>query len=129
MKTTVFFKMLAAAALCASASVLDAMHIGYLYPAGGQAGTTVEILVGGRALWGATGVRVSGGGVKVVARGDISIASVEVLDDSLLAPARKDKLQRLLLENANKALKLVKDVAEQRGKEAMKELGVGGMLG
>ena len=67
MKTTVFFKMLAAAALCASASVLDAMHIGYLYPAGGQAGTTVEILVGGRALWGATGVRVSGGGVKVVA--------------------------------------------------------------
>ena len=69
------------------------------------------------------------GGVKVVARGDISIASVEVLDDSLLAPARKDKLQRLLLENANKALKLVKDVAEQRGKEAMKELGMGGMLG
>ena len=69
------------------------------------------------------------GGVKVVARGDISIASVEVLDDSLLAPAKKDKLQRLLLENANKALKLVKDVAEQRGKEAMKELGMAGMLG
>ena len=69
------------------------------------------------------------GGVKVVARGDISVASVEILDDALLAPARKDKLQRLLLENANKALKLVKDVAEQRGKEAMKELGMAGMLG
>ena len=69
------------------------------------------------------------GGVKVVARGDISVASVEILDDDLLAPARKDKLQRLLLENANKALKLVKDVAEQRGKEAMKELGMAGMLG
>ena len=69
------------------------------------------------------------GGVKVVARGDISVASVEILDDDLLAPAKKDKLQRLLLENANKALKLVKDVAEQRGKEAMKELGMGGMLG
>ena len=69
------------------------------------------------------------GGVKVVARGDISVASVEILDDDLLAPAKKDKLQRLLLENANKALKLVKDVAEQLGKEAMKELGMGGMLG
>lgn len=69
------------------------------------------------------------GGVKVVARGDISVAKVEILDDDLLAPAKKDKLQRLLLENANKALKLVKDVAEQRGKEAMKELGMGGMLG
>ena len=30
---------------------------------------------------------------------------------------------------ANKALSLVKDVAEQRGKEAMKELGMSGMLG
>ena len=66
MKTTGFAKVLAAAALCLAATALDAMHIGYLYPAGGRAGTTVEILVGGRALWGATGVRVSGGGVKVV---------------------------------------------------------------
>ena len=71
----------------------------------------------------------SNGGVKVAARGDISIASVEIADDALLAPAKKEKLQRLLLENANKALKLVKDVAEQRGKEAMKELGMAGMLG
>ena len=69
------------------------------------------------------------GGVKVVARGNISVASVEILDDSLLAPAKKDKLQRLLVDNANKALALVKDVAEQRGKEAMKELGMAGMLG
>ena len=69
------------------------------------------------------------GGVKVVARGNISISSVEILDDSLLAPAKKDKLQRLLVDNANKALALVKDVAEQRGKEAMKELGMAGMLG
>lgn len=69
------------------------------------------------------------GGVKVVARGNISISSVEIVDDSLLAPAKKDKLQRLLVDNANKALALVKDVAEQRGKEAMKELGMAGMLG
>lgn len=66
MKTTGFFKMLSAVALCCGAVALDAMHIGYLYPAGGKTGTTVEILVGGRALWGATGVRVTGGGVRVV---------------------------------------------------------------
>ncbi len=69
------------------------------------------------------------GGVKVSARGDISIAAVAITDEALLAPAKKDKLERLLLDNANKALKLVKDVAEQRGKEAMKELGMSGMLG
>ena len=68
-------------------------------------------------------------GVKVSARGDISIAAVTITDEALLAPAKKDKLERLLLDNANKALKLVKDVAEQRGKEAMKELGMSGMLG
>ena len=38
MKTTDFFKMLSALALCVGAGALDAMHIGYLYPAGGQAG-------------------------------------------------------------------------------------------
>ena len=70
------------------------------------------------------------GGVKVAARGDISIASIEVTDEALLAPAKKAKLERLLLDNANKALKLAKDVAEQRGKEVMQELGIGpGMLG
>ena len=66
MKTTVFPKLLLAVALCTSAPALRALHIGYLYPAGGRAGTTVEILVGGRALWSVSGVRVSGGGIKVV---------------------------------------------------------------
>ena len=69
------------------------------------------------------------GGVKVSARGDVSIVAVSISDDSLLDPAKKEKLTRLLADNANKALKLVKDVAEQRGKEAMKELGLGGALG
>ena len=66
MKTTGLLKTLFAAALCFGAAALDAMHIGYLYPAGGQAGTTVEVLVGGRALWGANGARISGDGIKVV---------------------------------------------------------------
>lgn len=36
-------------------------HIGYLYPAGGQRGTTVEIAVGGQFLDGVDGAYVSGG--------------------------------------------------------------------
>ena len=39
-------------------------HIGYVYPAGGQAGTTFEVVIGGQFLIGATNVFVSGGGVQ-----------------------------------------------------------------
>jgi len=39
-------------------------HIGYLYPAGGQAGTTVQIIAGGQFLRGAVQVHVSGDGVE-----------------------------------------------------------------
>jgi hypothetical protein len=39
-------------------------HIGYLYPAGGQRGTTVEVTIGGQYLNGAETVYVSGKGVK-----------------------------------------------------------------
>ncbi|MCX7015199.1 MAG: hypothetical protein NTW86_22035 [Candidatus Sumerlaeota bacterium] len=40
-----------------------APHIGYLYPAGGQQGTVVQVLVGGQAIRGASQVYVSGEGV------------------------------------------------------------------
>lgn len=39
-------------------------HIGYLFPAGGQQGTTVEVTLGGQYLNGAETVYVSGKGVK-----------------------------------------------------------------
>jgi len=39
-------------------------HIGYLYPAGGQQGTVIEIAVGGQLLRGAQDVYVSGEGVR-----------------------------------------------------------------
>lgn len=39
-------------------------HIGYIYPAGGQSGSAVEITIGGQFLEGASAVRVSGPGVK-----------------------------------------------------------------
>ncbi len=39
-------------------------EIGYVYPAGGRRGTTVEVLVGGQALRNTIGVHVSGEGVR-----------------------------------------------------------------
>ena len=36
-------------------------HIGYVYPAGGQRGTAVEVLVGGQFLDGTNDVLISGG--------------------------------------------------------------------
>ena len=45
--------------------VLSAQHIGYLIPAGGKPGETVEILVGGQQFGGLTTARISGSGVTV----------------------------------------------------------------
>ena len=43
-------------------------HIGYLYPAGGQAGTTFEVIAGGQNLRGAKGdILVSGEGIQATA--------------------------------------------------------------
>ncbi len=38
-------------------------NIGYVYPAGGQQGTTVHVTAGGQRMQGVTGVHVTGGGV------------------------------------------------------------------
>lgn len=40
------------------------LHIGYVYPAGGQQGTTFEAVIGGQFLTGVNAVDVSGGGVE-----------------------------------------------------------------
>ena len=45
--------------------VLSAQHIGYLIPAGGKTGETVEVLIGGQQLWGIKTARISGTGVTV----------------------------------------------------------------
>ncbi len=42
----------------------NAPHVGYVYPAGGQQGTTLRVTVGGRLLDGASEVRFSGKGVQ-----------------------------------------------------------------
>lgn len=53
----------ALASIEAQAIAQQESHIGYLYPAGGQIGTTVDIAVGGQFLDGANSVIVSGQGV------------------------------------------------------------------
>jgi len=58
---TILFLWLAATAAFAQEEV---PHIGYVYPAGGQQGTTFRVLVGGQHLTGANAVRITGTGVQ-----------------------------------------------------------------
>ena len=43
---------------------LEDPHIGYVYPAGGQLGTTVDAVIGGQYLNGVSEIYISGGGVR-----------------------------------------------------------------
>ena len=47
------------------APVLSAQHIGYMIPAGGAPGETMDVLIGGQQFWGIKNVRISGTGVSV----------------------------------------------------------------
>jgi len=48
----------------ANAQILQTAHIGYVYPGGGQAGTTFEVAVGGKGLARVEAIQVSGSGVE-----------------------------------------------------------------
>lgn len=54
--------------VAAGAAQQRGMHIGYVYPAGGQQGTTFEAVIAGQFLAGVDRVFVSGGGVEVKLR-------------------------------------------------------------
>jgi hypothetical protein len=60
MKTIFFFWLTVTVALAQE----EVPHIGYVYPAGGQQGTTFRVLVGGQHLTGANVVRITGAGVQ-----------------------------------------------------------------
>ena len=63
----VYSAALALAGVLASASAVQAQprpYIGFVYPAGGQQGTTFQIRLGGQNLDGVHGVHVSGAGVR-----------------------------------------------------------------
>ncbi|MBM3891537.1 MAG: hypothetical protein FJ388_20690, partial [Verrucomicrobia bacterium] len=42
----------------------ESPHIGYVYPAGGQQGTTFQVSIGGQYLHGVSVARISGAGVQ-----------------------------------------------------------------
>ncbi len=78
----------------------NAPHAGYVYPAGGRQGTTVQVRVGGRFLDGAANVLVSGRGVR---------AEVKALDKPLTQREITD-----LREKAGELQKTAKAPAERR---------------
>lgn len=53
-------------ALAVNFLTVSAAHIGFLMPSGGQQGTTVDVIIGGQALWGVKSAIISGSGVEVV---------------------------------------------------------------
>jgi len=58
-----------ACAPAADAQPLNSPHVGYVYPAGGQQGTTVQVRIGGRFLDGTSTAIVSGRGIRVEVAG------------------------------------------------------------
>ncbi|HTS17692.1 MAG TPA: peptidase [Verrucomicrobiae bacterium] len=59
-----FLELAILVALASAATAQTGPHIGYVYPAGGQQGTTFQVVVGGQILNGATNAYVSGYGVQ-----------------------------------------------------------------
>ena len=67
-------------------------------------------------------------GVKVTARGDMTIASIGI-NPEVIDMTRIDKLERTILENVNRALKKAKDDASAQMQKMTKEMGLDGLLG
>jgi hypothetical protein len=86
---------LAGAAFLSAVSAFAAPpRIGFVYPAGGQAGSTFEVSVGGQYLDDPTGVIISGEGITVEILDHDKVPSAQVVDDY------RDKLQELQPEFA-----------------------------
>jgi hypothetical protein len=90
-----FTKLLSVAYILASTNFALAQsspYIGYVYPAGGQQGTTFQIRIGGQALDNVNGVRVTGSGVtaRVVEYYQrLNFEELQVLNEQLTALKRQ----------------------------------------
>lgn len=74
-------------------------------------------------------IEYENGGVKVKASCDMTIKEIK-FDTELVALDKLDKLERLILDNTNKALKLAKDEAAKYSQSAMRDMGgLGDLLG
>lgn len=94
-------------------------HIGYVYPAGGQAGTTIEVSVGGQALKGAKAVHVTGEGVT----GTVTTYLRRLNNDQLNVIKKHINLARKAIRDRAKAeAEAAKKAAEEKAKaEAAKK--------
>ena len=61
-----FLKRLLAGTCFLAGALLPGVNLGYLYPAGARAGTTVQIIIGGQGLWGYNRLNITGGGVTLL---------------------------------------------------------------
>ena len=73
-------------------------------------------------------VEYENAGVAVVARGDMTIASIKI-NPEVFDTSRIEKLERTIIENANRALVKAKDQASQQMMKRQKELGLDGLMG
>lgn len=85
-------------------------HLGYVYPAGGQVGTTVEVTVGGQYLGSTTNAYVSGAGVQAV------VPAYEPLITGKQAKAFRERLQELRNLPKTKSPEVLKEIMELRQK-------------
>lgn len=95
MKKIHFVFLIALIAGCSSFSQTNQPYIGYVYPAGGERGTTINVIIGGQNLRGTKEVYFSSNGI-----------SGEILGyqgpSGLLNPLQEEKLRRLLKEIRDK---------------------------
>ncbi len=67
-------------------------------------------------------------GVKVVVRGDMTLAALSISPDAIDI-TRLDRLERTVIENANKALRRVKEQAAKQMSQMTKGMGLDGLMG
>lgn len=70
-----------------------------------------------------TEIEASGGGITVVFTGDLKLAQIEV-DDALISLDRKAELERALKDTITQGMQQAQQVAAEKTREVMKELGV-----
>jgi len=94
-------------------------HIGYIYPAGGQRGTTIQITVGGQFLRGAREVYISGEGVQAkVIQYMKPLVRLKKEQRQLLQRRLKEVREKRLAELAGKGLVRPTPPKKEVGKEA-----------
>ncbi len=89
-------------------------HIGYVYPAGGQQGSTVEVTIGGQRIGQVTDAYVSGGGIKA------ELLKSEPIPTGKEAQNLRDQLQKVR-EEKKSADQPASDLAAIRHKLALFE--------